>query len=1191
MKALTMLLKIIKNPRALLGTGLLLLIALVFFMGPRFGLTGWVRLAVVGALLLIFVVIQVVMALGAKRKEKAAAEDLEKSLIIEADQNVAMATDAQKAARENATRELRAAIQVLKDSKLGDGRGGKAALYVLPWYMVLGSDDSGRSEVIRNSGLQRPDRGPGDLIGIGSSPNCEWWFTNQAVILEADRRFVELGAKKGADSGWNAFLELLAKHHSKSPLNGVVITISAQELLQGSKSDIESRARLLRRRLDSMRENLKQVFPVYVLVTKMDLLLGFDGFFSGISPEGAAQILGTTLRQDSNLRSRFDQVFSEEFSLLDRTLRKRRLRRLVQEENPNLKEGTYLFPLEFQGLRDPLKFFISALCEDNAYGANPMLRGFYFVASGGGGEVADVVLSEVSQVMGLSGQPGPALPVRSAPSGKAYFLRDFFRKVLIPDRHIARPTRGAAHQAMVLRRTLQYSCLAALAVFGILLTVSFGRNLALVSNTKLLVEQARNVVLTGNELEDVNQKLQELDRLRDQLVYLDDLDDGRPLTLGLGMYQGGKIKSKALDVYLDRLYKVLVTPTRQELFLWLNAARPREDDPVANSEFRRRYRVYRTLFEPNHGQADLIAAEMKSLWGGMSDREETIGLKLGRIEKHILFAMNHADVFTRYCGADKPDSDLRLKGNAFVRKNWDPETFYDLMIAKVNSQAREFGIEPGRHPGLVSVAPEGSDSPKVVVPGSFTKAAWNDHVRERILNSDNDLREDWLLKDVFGDETTSIRNKLLDAYVSDYRRHWNEFLASVDLPKADNLETVIPDLEDLVEPGSPYMLVLEEASENLKFKENESKVGKDIVNSFQRLEDSFVALHSFVNNSALKDGTRPKDEFVAAVLGISGKLDELRGEDMLANTAQFTKEVFKDSSKGNEIETLRDFAYRHCNPISLGSQGNNPALRAYLSRPAASAWRTCLEVTTRHFDKQWSSEVYPVFAQQLRSKYPCADSEAEATILDYANFFSPEGVLPGFINKYMAEFFLADGTLKEVYDARLGIGPASVTALAKAHVLSQVMFDPSGQPGVECTLTAFQVETEIGDPPEIKTTQVKIGHNQLNYINGPAISTTFNWPDENQVAAAKVFVLCYDRNCRRPDPLEVPASEWAMFKLLDRANLPEPGMTGDSFNIKWILEVPGFYKIAVPYRLNASSQRHPFYRGFLRFNCPRSLRD
>ena len=182
----------------------------------------------------------------------------------------------------------------------------------------------------------------------------------------------------------------------------ISVTVSATELLQGSAGDMESLARLLRRRLDAMRTQLKQVFPVYLVVTKLDLVHGFQEFFNGLDEKASGQILGATMRGKHMRHPEPEKVCDAEFQALFQTLSKRRNLRLVRETDPRLKSGSYLFPLEFHRLRTNLKGFVRSLGEANAYGPSPLLRGFYFTSAGGAGQVSDVVLTEVSQIIGFN---------------------------------------------------------------------------------------------------------------------------------------------------------------------------------------------------------------------------------------------------------------------------------------------------------------------------------------------------------------------------------------------------------------------------------------------------------------------------------------------------------------------------------------------------------------------------------------------------------------------------------------------------------------------------------------------------------------------------------------------------------------------------------------------------------------------
>ena len=65
-------------------------------------------------------------------------------------------------------------------------------LYQLPWYVIIGAPGSGKTTALANSGLQFPlaDRfGKTALRGIGGTRNCDWWFTNEAVLLDTAGRY------------------------------------------------------------------------------------------------------------------------------------------------------------------------------------------------------------------------------------------------------------------------------------------------------------------------------------------------------------------------------------------------------------------------------------------------------------------------------------------------------------------------------------------------------------------------------------------------------------------------------------------------------------------------------------------------------------------------------------------------------------------------------------------------------------------------------------------------------------------------------------------------------------------------------------------------------------------------------------------------------------------------------------------
>lgn len=158
-------------------------------------------------------------------------------------------------------------------------RFSRQYLYQLPWYVIIGAPGAGKTTALVNSGLQFPlaDRfGKAALRGIGGTRNCDWWFTNEAVLLDTAGRYTTQESEQQQDaSEWNNFVGLLRKYRGRQPINGVIVTVSVSDLLTQSAQTSREQALSLRQRLMELHEQLGIRFPVYVMVTKTDLLKGF----------------------------------------------------------------------------------------------------------------------------------------------------------------------------------------------------------------------------------------------------------------------------------------------------------------------------------------------------------------------------------------------------------------------------------------------------------------------------------------------------------------------------------------------------------------------------------------------------------------------------------------------------------------------------------------------------------------------------------------------------------------------------------------------------------------------------------------------------------------------------------------------------------------------------------------------------
>ncbi|MGS0757403.1 type VI secretion protein IcmF/TssM N-terminal domain-containing protein, partial [Roseateles sp. GG27B] len=231
------------------------------------------------------------------------------------------------------------ALAVLEDSARQAGKRSffkpGQYLYELPWYLFIGAPGSGKTTALMNAGLTFPlagKMGQAAIKGVGGTRNCDWWFTDEAVLIDTAGRYTLQQSDEAADAlGWDKFLDLLKKTRPRRPLNGVLLTINIQDLLQQSPADRKEHAAKLRTRLQELHARLGVRPPVYVMITKCDLIAGFNESFGELGKEERDQVWGFSFPYDPRGTDNPVQEFGSEFSALEKRLRDRLLDRMEAE--------------------------------------------------------------------------------------------------------------------------------------------------------------------------------------------------------------------------------------------------------------------------------------------------------------------------------------------------------------------------------------------------------------------------------------------------------------------------------------------------------------------------------------------------------------------------------------------------------------------------------------------------------------------------------------------------------------------------------------------------------------------------------------------------------------------------------------------------------------------------------------------
>ena len=367
----------------LIGLLLVLILPLVApFMRPW-----WVRLLVgltVGGIWAVFAVLRI-------RQARKAADEIAQELAAPSPGDV----EAQLLSER-----MRAALKGFRTAS-GDKRD---YLYSRPWYMIIGPPGAGKTTALLNSGIQFPFSDSA-LKGAGGTRNLDFWFADEAVLVDTAGRYTSQDSDSAADAkGWDHFLKLLQRARPLQPINGVLVAIGLDEILGCDRQGLDIHAAAVRRRLGELRRTLEVSAPIYILFTKVDLLAGFSEFFEDLDVEGRRAVLGATLPLDAP----FDlEGLLAQFDAVTQAMADRVTKRLQEEADPRRRSLILGFPSQLISLRARLaRFFQGAFLSEVE--TKQTVRGFYFTSGVQEGAPLDRILSGMAQV--FDAPPVPARP-------------------------------------------------------------------------------------------------------------------------------------------------------------------------------------------------------------------------------------------------------------------------------------------------------------------------------------------------------------------------------------------------------------------------------------------------------------------------------------------------------------------------------------------------------------------------------------------------------------------------------------------------------------------------------------------------------------------------------------------------------------------------------------------------------------
>ncbi len=323
--------------------------------------------------------------------------------------------------------------------------------YRLPWVLLMGEEGSRDEDLLGRAGFALPF-GPPEPTGLPAAARCDWWFLERGLVLDLGGRHVL--ARDGASADEAAFrttLALLQRHRPGRPLDGVVLTVPAAELLRAARAGEQDAARLeergdqLYRRLWQAQKRLGLRFPVYVLVTGCEAVAGFDAFAAALPRERLGEMLGWSSPYSPDTAYRSEWV-GEAFAALGARLERIQNEVFADRAQAVDTDRLFVFPEAFDALARPLQRYLHPIFRPSAYHEPLLLRGIYFAG--------DLPASE-RDAIALPGEPPVA------------FARDLFERKAFAEAGLARPTQATLVARNRRVRAAQAAVLAGALILGL----------------------------------------------------------------------------------------------------------------------------------------------------------------------------------------------------------------------------------------------------------------------------------------------------------------------------------------------------------------------------------------------------------------------------------------------------------------------------------------------------------------------------------------------------------------------------------------------------------------------------------------------------------------------------------------------------------------------------------------------------
>jgi type VI secretion system protein ImpL len=1174
--------------------GLMLILSLIWWAGPYVGLRdARLRIYLIAGTLALFFGIWLVRKWVVRRRGARFKQDLDSQA-------------GQDQSRQREIEDLRAkmnkAIASLKSSELGTHHRGNAALYALPWFMIIGPAAAGKTTLLRNSGLNFPYASGDDIDirGFGGTRNCDWWFSNEAVLLDTAGRYT---TEQDDHEEWLAFLGMLRKHRRQQPLTGAIVAISLADLLTADAQEIERHVKIIRDRINELTSRLGCIFPIYIVFTKCDLLYGFTSYFADLTSREREQVWGGWLghEQDDNICA----AFARRMAGLHRRLCEMRLHKLSMVRNMRAKNELFDFPAQFDAAKDRLVEFISSLTKENPYQDTPHFCGIYLTSATQEGTPLQKILGNMRQAFGYvdEGQ-APELP-----DPKSFFVKNFFKEVVFPNSNDVSRTKRLG----MLHRALKTACI--LASIGVVTACFLLLSTTLTMNTLLLKKGAdaseRLAAEAKSKDNGLYQDFQALSQVLSHYRTLLAYEDHLPLSLTLGIYEGDRQLPAVRSVMLNSFERAFYKPALEGLEMrlanysqqWSAVALQRQDE--IRDPYYQALKCYLMLSSPQRLEPDFAVPVLQDI---IQERlvgyveGQTLGeTDLGNLSElttiylsHMLVEKEHPD----YLAPHLPNPTLVTDARNHLKAIPDAGRLYTQILNKGKQKYPAIRLNdmikgPGR--GILTSS--------FKMPFMFTYDGWRTYARPEIEKlADIACRGDWVtgyLQDSpsaaaaskpaasAGDGVSArMEAEIRARYFADYADCWFALLSEVKMSPFHSLDDGAKKMLLLARNDGPIAELLQVVSRNINIPQSDgvALAADGSVNTASLIPELETPLHD------LRKLTDPGDkmsssllinQYLLALTSAQSEMEQIAAAvDIPQQSFQHAATILGgNGSAGSELYKCWLSTNSLLNGIDARTRR---VVERLLYEPIKGAWRAIIQQTQAYLQNQWSGSVMANYKRKISGKFPFHDTGADASLNDIADFFRPDdGLIWAFTEDQLKPFLRKERdrwTEKTWLGAGLKFDRDLLRSLNQASRITSGLFR-RGQIQPDVHFSIYPLPSK-----GVRVVRFEANGQQLIYQNEPQEWKQFRWPGDQDRNNA--VIGCIPSGNRSMAKVE-HSGDWSLFHLLQEAKV---SVDNNLYHLVWELKTDQDLPATVQLKLRPDRHSNIFATGlFSQFRLPSTI--